>query len=94
MQEIQTLEKTANLLDTLYTPKQIADRGIMSLVTQWKERDRKRLKFYQFGRKIYYSEAHLQEYLDLCETKAEAKIDDKNAAKMKEANQPANRFGR
>lgn len=86
-------EKQANLLDTLYTPKQLAARGILSLVTQWKERDRKRLKFYQFGRKIFYSEAHIQEYLSLCETKASSKIDEKNAEKLKKANQPANRFG-
>jgi hypothetical protein len=57
-----------NLLDKLYTPKQIAERGILSLVTQWKERNNGRLKFYQIGRKILYSEAHISEYLSLCES--------------------------
>ena len=57
-----------NLLDKLYTPKQIAERGILSLVTQWKERNSGRLKFYQMGRKILYSETHISDYLGLCES--------------------------
>jgi hypothetical protein len=58
--------KKENLLDRLFTPKQIADRGIFSLVTQWKEREKGRLKFYRIGRKILYSESQINGYLSLC----------------------------
>jgi len=61
-------EAPKNLLDTLYTPKQLADRGILSRVTQWKEREKGRLKYCQIGRKILYSEKHLADYLALCES--------------------------
>jgi hypothetical protein len=54
-------------LDGLSTPKQIADRGILSLVAQWKERKRGRLKFYQIGRKILYNDQHIFEFLESCE---------------------------
>lgn len=63
--ELQEMQTT--LIDQLYTPKDLAKRGIMSLVTQWKERERGRLKFYQMGRKILYSEAHIKDFLDKCE---------------------------
>ena len=63
-----------NLLDKLYTPKQIAERGILSLVTQWKERNNGRLKYYQMGRKILYSESHISDYLGLCESELQKSL--------------------
>lgn len=54
-------------LDQFYTPKQIATRGLLSLVTQWKERNKGRLKFYQIGTKILYSDRQISEFLALCE---------------------------
>ena len=57
---------------TLTTPKQLADSGVMSLVYQWKKRKSGELKFYQIGRKILYSENHLQDFFKSCEQNAEA----------------------
>lgn len=59
--------KTEIMLEKIYTPKQIAARGIISLVTQWRERERGRLKFFQIGRKILYSDIHIADFLALCE---------------------------
>ncbi len=59
--------KTEIILDKIYTPKEIAARGIISLVTQWRERARGRLKFFQIGRKILYSDIHITDFLALCE---------------------------
>lgn len=70
---------TENLLDKLYTPRQIDERRILSLVMQWKERERGRLKFYQIGRKILYSEKHIFDYLALCESESQ------NKAKLRKA---------
>lgn len=56
-----------NFLDRLFTPKQLADRRIMSLVTQWKNRNNGLLKFYQVGTKIFYEERHIQAFFSLCE---------------------------
>lgn len=53
--------------ETLRTPKQIADSGVMSLVVQWRKRKSGELKFYQIGRKILYSADHLQDFLEACE---------------------------
>lgn len=72
-------QKQANLLDTLYTPKQVAERGILSLVTQWKERENGRLKFCRSGRKILYSEQHISDYLALCELEAQSGLQLKRA---------------
>jgi hypothetical protein len=58
-----------NFLENLITPKELAERGVLSLVTQWKERNRGRLKFYQIGRKILYDERHISDFLTLCESK-------------------------
>ncbi len=59
--------KMEGIFDKIYTPKQIAARGIISLVTQWRERERGRLNFFQIGRKILYSEIHIEDFLALCE---------------------------
>jgi hypothetical protein len=64
-------ENQKTLEETLRTPKQIADSGFMSLVVQWRERKKGRLKFYQSGRKILYSPEHIQEYLKSCEKNAQ-----------------------
>jgi hypothetical protein len=69
MQENQeTKDQTQSLLDTLFTPKQLAECGVLSLVTQWKEREKGRLKYCRIGRKILYSEKHISDYLALCES--------------------------
>lgn len=91
MQINETQEKQLNLLDKLFTPKQIAERGIISLVTQWKEREKGRLEYYQIGRRILYSEDHINDFLALCESDAQPKTAEKSARKFK--NRPANRFG-
>jgi hypothetical protein len=57
-----------NITEQLLSPKQLADKKILSLVQQWKERDRGRLKCYRIGRKILYSQKHLADYFDLCES--------------------------
>jgi hypothetical protein len=57
-----------NHLERLHTPRQLADRRILSLVTQWKMRKNGRLKFYQIGTKILYSDRHIQDFLSLCES--------------------------
>jgi hypothetical protein len=59
--------------EKLYTPKQLDDGRIISLVQQWKERRNGRLKCYRIGRKILYSERHISEYLALCETSSPEK---------------------
>lgn len=56
------------LNERLFTPQEIADNRILSLPKQWKERKSGRLKCYRLGRKILYSEGHLNAYLALCET--------------------------
>lgn len=56
-----------NLEETLRTPKQLAESGLMSLVVQWRERKKGTLKFYQVGRKILYAEKHLEDFFTSCE---------------------------
>jgi hypothetical protein len=57
--------------ETLRTPKQIADSGVMSLVVQWRKRKNGELKFYQVGRKILYSPEHLRDFFKGCEQNAD-----------------------
>jgi hypothetical protein len=61
------------LRDKFYTPKELDEMKILSLVQQWKERDRGRLKCYRIGRKILYGEQHLADYFSLCEVEAQNK---------------------
>lgn len=70
---------TENILDNLFTPKQLAEKGVLSLVTQWSERDKGRLKFCQIGRKILYTQAHITDYLALCEREAQTNLSTKKA---------------
>lgn len=53
--------------EKLYTPNNIAELGILSLVKQWQERKSGRLKHYKIGKKILYSHAHIEAYLQSCE---------------------------
>lgn len=53
--------------EKLYTPNDIARMGIMSLVMQWQERKSGRLPHYRIGRKILYSQRHLDSYFAGCE---------------------------
>ena len=48
--------------ERLYTPRELAEKEIMSLGRQWQERKAKRLGFYQVGRKIFYAQRHLDTY--------------------------------
>lgn len=54
--------------EKLYTPNEIAEQGIMSLVKQWQERKSGRLLCYRIGKKILYSQKHLDAYFALCES--------------------------
>lgn len=51
----------------LLTPKNVAELGIMSYVKQWQERKAGRLNHYKIGKKIFYSQAHIETYLKACE---------------------------
>ena len=53
--------------EKLYTPNDIARMGIMSLVMQWQERKMGRLPHYRIGRKVLYSQRHLDSYFAGCE---------------------------
>jgi hypothetical protein len=53
--------------EKLYTPNDIARMGIMSLVMQWQERKLGRLLHYRIGRKVLYSQRHLDSYFASCE---------------------------
>lgn len=61
--------------EKLYTPKQLDEERIISLVQQWKERRSGRLKCYRIGRKILYSERHLEDYFALCESSSQPSDD-------------------
>ena len=56
------------LNEHLYTPKELDENKILSLVQQWKERGRGRLRCYRIGRKILYAQKHLDSYFALCES--------------------------
>ena len=49
------------------TPNELAKTGLISLVKQWEERKRGRLKCYRIGAKVLYGQKHIQDYLELCE---------------------------
>ncbi len=56
--------------ERLYTPNEVAERGIMSLVKQWQERKSGRLGAYRLGRKVLYGQKHLDAYFKLCDSDA------------------------
>lgn len=54
--------------ETLYTEKEAAEKYRVSTTTLWRARTKKKtLQFYQVGRKIFYSDQHLQNFLKSCE---------------------------
>ncbi len=57
--------------ERLYTPNEVAECGIMSLVKQWQERKAKRLGAYRVGRKILYGQKHLDAYFAACDSTRE-----------------------
>ena len=85
MQKNEQQEQLPTLLDKLFTPKQLADKNIMSLVSQWQKRKSGELKFYRIGRKILYSEAQINDYL--------AQSEDTTEVLLNGQKRPANRFG-
>ena len=72
----RTIQMT-ELNEKLFTPKELDEKKILSLVQQWKERKEGRLSCYRIGRKILYSEKHIVDYLALCESKQESGVSDK-----------------
>jgi hypothetical protein len=54
--------------ERLFTPRELDEKKIISLVQQWKERKKGRLKCYRVGRKILYSERHLADFFASCES--------------------------
>lgn len=49
--------------DQLFTPKQIADAGILSLASQYELRRSNQLSFFKVdGSKIMYAQKHLDQY--------------------------------
>ena len=66
------------LNEKLFTPKELDEKKILSLVQQWKERKAGRLNCYRIGnRKILYSEKHIADYLALCETNQRSEVNGK-----------------
>lgn len=59
--------------ERLYTPNELSERGIMSLVKQWEERKAGRLQHYRIGgkKKILYGQHHLDAYFALCESEGQ-----------------------
>lgn len=55
------------LTEKFYTPKDLAEKGIMSKTKQWQEREDGKLKCFRVGKKIFYSEKHLQDYFESSE---------------------------
>ena len=66
--------------EALYTPNDLAEKGVMSLVKQWQERKAGRLQCYRIGRKILYGQHHLDAYFALCESDVAEIGETKNAA--------------
>lgn len=67
------LEKnnTNEVNETLYTEKEAAEKYRLSTTTLWRARKKKKtLKFYQVGRKVFYTDQQLQEFLKSCEQNA------------------------
>lgn len=66
--------------ETLYTPNELAEKGVMSLVKQWQERKAGRLQCYRIGRKILYGQHHLDAYFALCESAGSEREETRDAA--------------
>jgi hypothetical protein len=48
--------------EQLFTPKQVADAGILSLASQYELRRSKQLSFFKVDGSILYSQKHLDQY--------------------------------
>lgn len=57
------------LTEKFYTPNDLAEKRIMSKTKQWQERESGRLKCFRVGKKVLYTEKHLQDYFELSEQK-------------------------
>ena len=55
------------------TPNELAKSGLISLVKQWEERKKGRLKCYRIGAKVLYGQKHITDYLALCEDNGSTK---------------------
>lgn len=53
------------LNERFYTPNDLAEKGIMSKTKQWQERENGSLKCFRVGKKVLYTDKHLQDYFDL-----------------------------
>jgi response regulator of citrate/malate metabolism len=62
--------------EKLFTPKGLAETGIISTVKQWMERKNGRLNCYRIGSKVLYSQKHINEYLALCEQQGQTNYDE------------------
>ncbi len=62
------------LSQRFYTPTELDKMHILSNVTQWKLRSEGKLRYFKIGRKILYSQTHLDEFFASSECKgAEAR---------------------
>lgn len=74
--------------EKLYTPQDIANLGLLSLVLQWQLRKSGKLPHYRIGRKILYSQAHLDGYLATCEQNAKGRLIDQPSAALSPSEPP------
>lgn len=66
--------QTADETEILYTEKEAAKKYRVSTTTLWRARTKKKtLRFYQVGRKIFYTDQQLQEFLKSCEQNTDLK---------------------
>ena len=69
-----------HVLDGLMTPKELADRGVLSLLNQRKFRGDGSLKYCRIGRKIFYGENHISDFLALFESNRQKRtVEDRGA---------------
>ncbi len=59
------------LNEKFYTPNDLADKGVMSKTKQWQERESGKLKCFRVGKKVLYTERHLQDYFETSEKSLE-----------------------
>lgn len=69
--------------ERLITPNELASMGILSLVGQWQLRKSGALQHYRVGRKILYSQRHIDAFLANCERGGEPSPQTEIAAEAK-----------
>lgn len=69
MRKKQIMDNTITIENKqVFTPKQIADSGLLSLSVQWQARKDGKLPFFKVANsKILYSQKHLDDYFARCE---------------------------